>query len=107
MRSGWRRTRGSTRRAVWGTWRRGLSGSGRPRMLLEQPVRPRIPIWLAAIGEKSVAQTAEIADGWLPLFVIPEKVKDAWGSALADGQAKRDPSLGPLQISIYPVALAI
>jgi F420-dependent oxidoreductase-like protein len=76
------------------------TGWGRPRMLLEQPVRPRIPIWLAAIGEKSVAQTAEIADGWLPLFVIPEKVKDAWGSALAAGQAKRDPSLGPLQISV-------
>ena len=48
------------------------SGLGAPRMMLEQPVRSRIPIWCAAIGEKSVAQTAEIADGWLPLFLIPE-----------------------------------
>jgi F420-dependent oxidoreductase-like protein len=72
---------------------------GEPRMLLEQAVRSRIPIWLAAIGEQSVALTAEIAEGWLPLLLIPEKVKEVWGAALADGQAKREPSLGPLQVS--------
>ncbi len=75
------------------------AGLGEPRMILEQPVRSRIPIWLAAIGEQSVALTAEIADGWLPLLLIPEKVKDAWGAALAAGRAQREPSLGPLQIS--------
>jgi F420-dependent oxidoreductase-like protein len=82
-------------------------GWGQPRMILEQPVRPRIPIWLAAIGEQSVTQTAEIADGWLPLFVIPEKIDDAWGAALAAGRAKRDPSLAPLQISPGAMPFAI
>ncbi len=82
-------------------------GWGEPRMILEQPVRPRIPIWVAAIGERSVAQTAEIADGWLPLFLIPEKMDDAWGAALADGRAKRDPALGPLQISPGALPVAI
>jgi F420-dependent oxidoreductase-like protein len=85
---------------------RGEGGLGQS-ILLEEPIRPHIPIWCAAIGEKSVTQAAEIADGWLPLFLIPEKVKDAWGDALASGLAKRDPALGPLQISLYGTLLAI
>jgi F420-dependent oxidoreductase-like protein len=76
------------------------TGHGRPRTLLEQPVRPRVPVWLASIGERSVTQTAEIADGWLPLYLIPERFDAAWGSAVAAGKAKRDPALGPLQISV-------
>jgi F420-dependent oxidoreductase-like protein len=75
------------------------AGLGEPRQMADPPVRTRIPIWLAAIGEQSVALTAEIADGWFPLLVIPEKIKDVWGSALATGHAKRDPSLGPLQVT--------
>jgi F420-dependent oxidoreductase-like protein len=75
------------------------AGLGEPRQMFDQPVRPNIPIWLAAIGEQSVALTAEIAEGWFPLLVIPEKVKDVWGAPLAAGQAKRDPSLGPLQVT--------
>jgi F420-dependent oxidoreductase-like protein len=31
----------------------------------------QIPIYIAAIGPKSVEQTAEIADGWLPLYYSP------------------------------------
>ena len=31
----------------------------------------QIPIYIASIGPKSVAQTAEIADGWLPIFYSP------------------------------------
>jgi F420-dependent oxidoreductase-like protein len=75
------------------------AGMGEPRHMADPPVRTRIPIWLAAIGEQSVALTAEIADGWFPLLVIPEKIKDVWGSALATGQVKRDPSLEPLQVT--------
>jgi F420-dependent oxidoreductase-like protein len=75
------------------------AGLGQPRQMIDPPVRSRIPIWLAAIGEQSVALTAEIADGWFPLLVIPEKVKDVWGASLAAGQGKRDPSLGPLQMT--------
>jgi alkanesulfonate monooxygenase SsuD/methylene tetrahydromethanopterin reductase-like flavin-dependent oxidoreductase (luciferase family) len=62
-------------------------------------VRDRIPIWLAALGNRSVELAAEIADGWLPLFFIPDKVKEVWGDSLVAGAARRDPSLGPLQVS--------
>ncbi|RME51414.1 MAG: LLM class F420-dependent oxidoreductase [Caldilineae bacterium] len=33
--------------------------------------RPDLPIYLAAIGPKNVRLTAEIADGWLPIFFSP------------------------------------
>ena len=62
-------------------------------------MRPRIPIWVAALGEKNVAMTAEVADGWLPIFFVPEKAKEVFGPSLAAGTAKRDPSLGTLQIA--------
>jgi F420-dependent oxidoreductase-like protein len=34
-----------------------------------KPVRSHIPIYLASITPKSVRQTAEIADGWFPIFI--------------------------------------
>jgi F420-dependent oxidoreductase-like protein len=75
------------------------TGLGRPLKIIAHPVRPRIPIWVASLGEKNVAMTAEVADGWLPIFFIPERIKEVWGSALAAGEAKRDRSLGKLMIS--------
>jgi F420-dependent oxidoreductase-like protein len=75
------------------------TGLGKPLKIINHPVRPRIPIWVAALGEKNLAMTAEIADGWLPIFFVPEKVKEVFGPSLAEGAAKRDASLGPLQIS--------
>jgi len=35
------------------------------------PLRADVPIWLGAEGPKNVAQTAEIADGWIPIFYTP------------------------------------
>jgi F420-dependent oxidoreductase-like protein len=32
------------------------------------PVRDRIPIFIAALGPRSIRQTAAIADGWLPIW---------------------------------------
>jgi len=75
------------------------TGLGKALKIITHPVRPRIPIWVAALGDKNVAATAEVADGWLPMMFIPEKAKEVWGDALAAGAAKRDPSLGPLMIA--------
>ncbi len=72
------------------------TGLGKPLKLINQPVRERIPILLAAIGPKNVALTAELAEGWEPVFFHPEKAADVWGASLAEGKAKRDPSLGEL-----------
>ncbi|MCW2693567.1 MAG: luciferase family protein, partial [Mycobacterium sp.] len=46
-------------------------GLGKPLRSIVHPLRADVPIWLGAEGPKNVAQTAEIADGWLPLFYTP------------------------------------
>jgi alkanesulfonate monooxygenase SsuD/methylene tetrahydromethanopterin reductase-like flavin-dependent oxidoreductase (luciferase family) len=43
--------------------------------------------------------TAEVADGWLPHVLMPEKLREVFGPALDAGFAKRAPGLGPLQIT--------
>jgi F420-dependent oxidoreductase-like protein len=75
------------------------TGLGKPLKIINHPVRPAIPIYVAALGEKNVEMTAEVADGWLPLFFVPEKAKEVFGPALDAGAAKRDASLGPLEIA--------
>ena len=74
-------------------------GLGKPLKLLNKPERPVEPLWVAALGDKNVQMTAEVADGWLPFLFHPEKAKDVWGDSLAKGAAKRSPDLGPLEIS--------
>jgi F420-dependent oxidoreductase-like protein len=61
----------------------GATGLGKPLKLMLRPLRPDIPIYLAAIGPKNVALAAEIADGWLPIFVDPERFADTFGPSLA------------------------
>ncbi len=74
------------------------TGLGRALKLINHPVRNAIPIYVASIGNKNVAMTAELADGWLPIFYMPEKANDVWGDALKEGQAKRSADLGPLDV---------
>jgi F420-dependent oxidoreductase-like protein len=51
------------------------TGLGKPLKLMMHPERKEIPVYLAAIGPKNVALTFEIADGWLPVWVSPEKIE--------------------------------
>jgi F420-dependent oxidoreductase-like protein len=82
------------------------TGLGKPLKLINQPVRPRIPIMLAAIGPKNVALAAELAEAWEPVFYLPEKAAEVWGTALDEGFAKRDPRLGRLDVIVNaPLAI--
>jgi F420-dependent oxidoreductase-like protein len=49
----------------------GSVGLGKPLKIMTHPLRSEIPIYLGAEGPKNVAQTAQIADGWLPLYYSP------------------------------------
>jgi F420-dependent oxidoreductase-like protein len=49
----------------------GSTGLGKPLKPIVHPLRADVPIWLGAEGPKNVAQTAEIADGWIPIFYSP------------------------------------
>jgi len=61
----------------------GATGLGKPLKLMLRPLRAEIPIYLAALGPKNVALATEIADGWLPILVDPERFDDAFGPSLA------------------------
>jgi len=75
------------------------TGLGKALKLINHPRRADIPIWVAALGDKNLEMTAELATGWLPHVVLPEKLREVFGPALAAGFAKRAPELGPLQIT--------
>ncbi|MCU1496210.1 MAG: putative oxidoreductase [Acidimicrobiales bacterium] len=75
------------------------TGLGKPLKIIAHPTRPRIPIWVASLGPKNVAMTAEVADGWMPILFDPAKARDVWGADLAVGEAERAADLGPLQIT--------
>ncbi|GAA1926493.1 LLM class F420-dependent oxidoreductase [Nocardioides lentus] len=75
------------------------TGLGKPLKLLTHPERDSVPIWIASLGVKSVEQTAAIADGWIPTLFHPERADRVWGDALRAGAARRDPALGPLEVT--------
>ena len=74
------------------------TGLGKPLKLLNHPQRPSVPIYIAALGARSVEATAEYADGWIPTMFVPERAGRIWGAALEAGGAKRSPELAPLEV---------
>jgi len=84
----------------------GATGLGKPLKLMLRPLRAEIPIFLAAMGPKNVALAAEIADGWLPIFVDPERFGDAFGPSAAS-QIGRSARTGlPMILSGLPSPVA-
>jgi len=61
--------------------------------------RADLPIYLAAIGPKNVALTAEIADGWLPFFLSPRHFAQTYRSHVAAGLQKAGKSWHDFDIS--------
>src|SRR5690349_17620609 len=79
----------------------GGTGLGRPLKLIVHPLRPNIPIYLAAIGPKNVALAAEVADGWLPVFFSPYRM-DIFRASLDEGFARRGAADYPENFDIAP-----
>ena len=61
----------------------GAWGMGKNLRSITHPLRPDIPIFLGAEGPKNVAMTAEIADGWLPLYYSPFR-QDVYADSLGN-----------------------
>ncbi len=71
----------------------GGTGLGKPLKSTVHPLRKDIPIYLGAEGPKNVALSAEICDGWLPLFFAPSQ--DQWyRNCLNEGFSKRTDGKG-------------
>jgi F420-dependent oxidoreductase-like protein len=64
----------------------GGAGLGKPLKLINEPLRKHIPVYIGAEGPKNVAQTLEIADGWLPIFFSPYRTE-----IYRDALARRKP----------------
>ncbi len=69
--------------------------------------RPDLPIYLASIGPKNVTLTAEIADGWLPIFFSPRHYQEAYGEQVEAGFAAAANGKGFDQFDIAPTVTVV
>jgi len=74
-------------------------GEGKALKLNFHPQRNRIPVFLGAIGRKSVELAAEIADGWIPIFFSVDAFQRTWGEHLEAGFAKGGRQRSDLEVS--------
>jgi F420-dependent oxidoreductase-like protein len=74
-------------------------GEGKALKLNFHPERSRIPVFLGAIGRRSVEIAAEIADGWIPAFFSVEDFEQTWGEHVEAGLAKGGRQRSDLEIS--------
>jgi F420-dependent oxidoreductase-like protein len=81
-------------------------GPGKALKLTIAPVQERIPIYIAAIGPKNTALTAEIADGWLPTLFSPEHVSE-FRPLLEEGFARAGGGKGFDAFEIVPTVTAM
>ena len=79
----------------------GAIGLGKALKPIVHPLRPDIPILLGAEGPKNVALTAEIADGWLPIYYSP-KVAAMYNGWLGEGFARPGARRKPEEFEILP-----
>ncbi len=77
----------------------GVTGQGKALKLNFHPVRSRIPVFVGAIGRKSVELAAEICDGWIPIFSSPGAFETVWAEHVEAGLAKGGRSRSDLEIS--------
>lgn len=73
---------------------------GKPLKITTHPRRPDIPVYLGAEGPKNVALAAEIADGWLPIFISPERFDAMYAEPLAGAPPGFD-ICAPVQVVVH------
>jgi len=74
-------------------------GEGKPLKLNFHPLRNEIPVFVGAIGRKSVEMAAEICDGWIPIFFSVDAFEATWGEHLEAGFAKGGRQRSDLEVS--------
>jgi F420-dependent oxidoreductase-like protein len=70
----------------------GGTGLAKPLKSSLRPLRPDIPIYLAAEGPKNIALAGELCDGWLAMFYSPQfdgLYREALDQGLDNPQARR------------------
>src|ERR1700759_1298350 len=77
----------------------GDGGEGKALKLNFHPLRIEIPVFVGAIGRKSVEMAAEICDGWIPIFFSVDHLQETWGEHLEAGFAKGGRTRADLEVS--------
>ena len=74
--------------------------------LAMEPHRRHIPIWVAALKEKSIESIGELADGWIPTFWPHDRLSDghAW---IAEGAAKAGRDASEIVTAPYVTAVPL
>jgi len=72
---------------------------GKALKLNFHPLRNEVPIFVGAIGRKSVQMTAEVADGWIPIFFSVDHFEETWGEYLEAGFAATGRTRADLEVS--------
>ncbi|MET0420548.1 MAG: LLM class F420-dependent oxidoreductase [Acidimicrobiia bacterium] len=84
----------------------GALGLGKPLKSMVHPLRHDLPILLGSEGPKNVALTAEIADGWLPLY-MGAHTAHVWRRWLEEGWARPGARRGPDDFEIIGGSIVV
>ena len=84
----------------------GSTGLGKALKPIVHPLRADLPIIVGAEGAKNVALTAEIADGWLPIFYAPAH-DEAYRKALAEGFSRPGARRTPAEFEVIATATVV
>jgi len=82
------------------------TGLGKPLMSILHG-RADIPIYLAAIGRQNVQLTAEIANGWLPIFFSPEHYDTVYRTHVEAGIARAGNGKTVADLEIAPIVTVV
>jgi alkanesulfonate monooxygenase SsuD/methylene tetrahydromethanopterin reductase-like flavin-dependent oxidoreductase (luciferase family) len=77
--------------------------TARPLRLGIPPV-PDLPIWLAALGNRTVQVAAELADGWFPFYVGRDRVS-SWTAELSAARRAVGVRPDPLTVAAGPTVV--
>lgn len=82
-------------------------GPGKPLRLALRTARPRIPLYLAAVGPRNVELAGELADGWLGGFGSPQSLPDTVATLAAGAARAGRTSPGGALPPSYDVVLTV
>jgi alkanesulfonate monooxygenase SsuD/methylene tetrahydromethanopterin reductase-like flavin-dependent oxidoreductase (luciferase family) len=71
---------------------------------LGQPPAPGVPIWVAALGQRTTQVAAELGDGWIPALVARDHLA-SWASRLNLVRGSTVPSAGALTVAAGPITV--
>jgi alkanesulfonate monooxygenase SsuD/methylene tetrahydromethanopterin reductase-like flavin-dependent oxidoreductase (luciferase family) len=69
------------------------------------PPAPEVPIWVAALGQRTTRVAAELGDGWIPALVARDRLP-AWTAQLGRLRETAAPRAQPLAVAAGPITAA-